>query len=303
MLRAAPELVEVLASLSFLQDLKALCAKLRHAGVATQVVVLAITHHGCAATGAFPRLLPHLRWINELGEESSLLRPGLRLVNVVHLLVPASNLLIVEEAALAGGEVVVASDGLAAAPAEVDLAVRATDLAATVCLLDAHVALGAVLGGLGQVPQRQELGPCRRSLTALACRPGFQGFHAVVCRGAGGAWVIGRAALAAEGKATDLAAGHVVFVLDAGHAVPTTLKVAARAVHHILHGIDAVLQAELLVLLQQLRVRAQQLPQHPHVEALPTVRHGAPQSRHVCLRGVQGCHLLQAVPASKVAAG
>ena len=39
------------------------------------------------------------------------------------LLVPASNLLIVEEAALAGGEVVVASDGLAAAPAEVDLAV------------------------------------------------------------------------------------------------------------------------------------------------------------------------------------
>lgn len=130
MLWANPEPLEMVTRVLLGQHLATLRAEVREAGVATHVVVLPIPRHACATAWALTHLPPQLRRIHELCEETRLVRARLRLADLVDLLVPAPDLLIVKKAALACGEVVVPLDFLAATPAEMTPAIATCDLAA-----------------------------------------------------------------------------------------------------------------------------------------------------------------------------
>mmetsp|Transcript_6552 Transcript_6552/g.19819 ORF Transcript_6552/g.19819 Transcript_6552/m.19819 type:complete len:243 (+) Transcript_6552:106-834(+) len=236
----------MLAGPVLLQHLHAPGAEVRLAGVAPHVVVPALPDDDGLAARALTRLLPELRGVHEVREEARLVRPGLRAVHRPGLLVPAADLLVVEEAALAGGEVVVAGDLLAATPAEVDLAVLAEHLAAALRLLDGRAAARARLRGPREVPQRQQLRARRLGLGAPAGGTGLQGVEAVVLRGALRAGVVHPFASAAEDEAAGAAACHVVLVLNASGTLAVAISVAPWAVDHVPHLLQALSQTKLL---------------------------------------------------------
>mmetsp|Transcript_75664 Transcript_75664/g.167560 ORF Transcript_75664/g.167560 Transcript_75664/m.167560 type:complete len:257 (-) Transcript_75664:378-1148(-) len=255
MLRADPRTAEVLARFALRKHLIAARAELRQAAVAPKVIVLALADNHSLAARTVARLLPKLRRIHKLRQETSLVRTRLGPVHMVGLLVPAPDLLVIKEAALARREVVIAIDLLAAAPAKVNLAVPTVHLAAALGLLDCCLATWTALRCPREVTERHQLCTRGRRRGPRPHGPGLQGLHAVVGRGTLGAWVVGPTAAAAEGEHADTAQRHMVLVLNARRAMAVPLRVAPRAEDYVLHTIEALLQAELLVAGQRRRVR------------------------------------------------
>mmetsp|Transcript_61248 Transcript_61248/g.114547 ORF Transcript_61248/g.114547 Transcript_61248/m.114547 type:complete len:143 (+) Transcript_61248:113-541(+) len=123
-LRANPEFIEMLVGLALRQDLPAPCAELSHTRVASQVVIFAFTRNCSLAPWTWPCLLP-LSSVKKLRQEARFLGPGLPLIDLMDSLVPSTDFVIVEEAALTGGKMVIPRDLFPAAPTKVDFAARA----------------------------------------------------------------------------------------------------------------------------------------------------------------------------------
>lgn len=213
MLRANPEALEVVAWILLRQDLAAMRAEVRETGVAAHVVVFPVSRHASAAPRALAHLPPVLRRVHELRQEARLMRARLCLSNLVGLLVPASNLLIVKKSAFARGKMVVTVDLFVATPAEVSLAIATSDLAATLSLLDAHPTLWARLGCLCQMAQGQQFRLCGLCFSARSPRPRFERGHSIIRRLALHARMEGAPAPTTEHETTSGTTRGVVIIL------------------------------------------------------------------------------------------
>lgn len=80
----------------------------------------------------------------------------LRLCEAGHLHLPGPNFSLVKQDAGSAPEVLVAINGLVAAPAEVRPAAAADHVAAACCLLDCHLAGGALLCAFLQITTRSQ---------------------------------------------------------------------------------------------------------------------------------------------------
>mmetsp|Transcript_27251 Transcript_27251/g.59542 ORF Transcript_27251/g.59542 Transcript_27251/m.59542 type:complete len:281 (+) Transcript_27251:909-1751(+) len=213
------------------------------AAPAANVVVPVLLDVDLAATGAQRRPCVCMMLQHEARPKRCslhLLSPWTKL----KLPVPPVDFGLLKEAALARTKVVVANIHLAAAPAEVGAAVVAVHLVAALRLLNAHVAGGAVLGGLLQQLQALHL----VQQVQLYAPPLLLG-HALPLLAS---CLHLQLSCAADARLPRVPS-HVTFStedVEAGGALPHVILVleadgfAARAVHHVLHAVQGALQQQ-----------------------------------------------------------
>lgn len=222
------------------KDLFTFCAEVRAASIAPKMVVLALLQHDAPAAWALTSLVQMLTEINELRQEASLLGPSLCAINMMDLLIPSTDLFVIEESALTGCEVVISIDFLVAAPAKRNFAVGAHNFAATLRFLYAYAATRAILGYPCQVPDSQQL------LSRQGCfvtNPGgtaLQGSNAVIGRCTLRPWMVHALAAAAEDEEADSTPCHVVLVFDARDSLRRAVRIAAGTEYHVLHPVQAI---------------------------------------------------------------
>lgn len=237
MLGTNTKLGEMFSCFCLGQYFKASGTELREASIAPEVIVFALPHYHGLATRALSSLPCQLGRIDELLQKTSLVRTCLRFVYLMNSLVPAANLFVVEKAALAGCEVIVARDLLATAPAEVHIAVPTSNLAAALRLFNSHLASGTIFRSLRQVAKCQKLCTGRSGLRTSACCTSFKSLHPVICGGALDARVVRRSAATAKYEVAHFTAGHMILILYARYSLTVTFQVTAWTVHHVLHSV------------------------------------------------------------------